>query len=326
MRIDLEADGTWRNLALRSTFALLDALAGSASLLSAARTLGISYRSAWSRVAAIEAALGKPIAVKTKGHGTTLTPYGRALHAALSATYARLEPVLDAEARRLEQALQAIETPKPVTLRLAASYDPLLLGIIAERSDVTLAVAGSLDALAHLRSGTADAAGFHYGSEGPAPAPFDALFRDSELTVWPLFRREQGLMLPPGNPHAVASVSDIARLRLRFVNRQRGAGTRIWFERLCAESGLEPGAILGAETEEFTHQAVAALIATGAADVGMGTPAIAARFGLAFRSVGWETYYLAARITVDAAALFSLHAEAARAAGTTLGYQSVACG
>ncbi|KQQ32105.1 LuxR family transcriptional regulator [Methylobacterium sp. Leaf125] len=322
----LQADGDWNGLALRPTFALLDALSASPSLLVAARRLGISYRSAWSRVSTLEAVIGQPVAIKTKGHGTVLTPYGRHLHAVLSEMYDRLNPFLAAEAERISEALRALEAPRPAPLRLAASHDPLLLGVIEARPDVELAIAGSLDALAHLRTGSADAAGFHYGSEGPAPDPFDALFRDPDLRVGPLFRRQQGLMLPPGNPHGVTNVRDIARLGLRFVNRQRGAGTRIWFERLCAEAGLESRAIRGAQTEEFTHQAVAALIATGAADVGMGPPAIAERFGLAFQSLGWETYFLAARVTIEAAVLADLTEAAGRAASTTLGYQSTACG
>ncbi|KQP42936.1 LuxR family transcriptional regulator [Methylobacterium sp. Leaf104] len=326
MPLALQADGDWNGLALRATFALLDALARSNSLLAAARRLGISYRSTWSRVTALETALGQPVAVKTKGHGTVLTPYGRALHATLAEMYDRLGPVLAAEAARTAEALRGLDVRSPAPLRLAASHDPLLLRIIDANPSIELAVAGSLDALAHLRAGTTEAAGFHYGSEGPVPPPFDALFRDPDLTVRPLFRRQQGLMLPQGNPHGVTGVRDIARLGLRFVNRQRGAGTRIWFERLCAEAGLETGAIRGAQTEEFTHQAVAALIATGTADAGMGTPVVAERFGLAFHPLGWETYYLAARTTVDETVLAGLTEAADDAAGATLGYQSTACG
>lgn len=333
MRIDLRLDGEADGLALESTFAILDAVSDAPSLLAAARTLGISYRSAWSRLAAIEAALGQRVAIKTKGHGTALTPYGVALHAALANTFRRLKPLLAAETIRLADALRVLQNPNPRRLRLAASHDPLLLGAVTELAGVELAVAGSLDALAQLRAGHADAAGFHYGARGTAPPPFAALFTDSDFVVRPLFDREQGFMLPPGNPHAVSSVADIARRDLRFVNRQRGAGTRIWFERLCAEAGLAPDDIRGARTEEFTHQAVAALIATGEADVGMGTPAVAERFGLAFHSVGWETYFLVANASLDPGALTPLRDAVAAVADSTLGYappsvayQSAACG
>ncbi|GJD74886.1 substrate-binding domain-containing protein [Methylobacterium goesingense] len=345
MRVSLRVEGEADGLALGPAFALLDAVAGAPSLLAAARTLGISYRSAWSRLAAIEAALGRPVAIKTKGHGTALTPYGVALHASLAATFRRLGPTLAAEEIRLADALRALRLEAPTRMRIAASHDPLLLGAVTDRPGIELAVAGSLDALALLRAGSADAAGFHYGARGVPPVPLDAVFADTGLVVRPLFDREQGFMLPPANPSGVSSVTDIARLRLRFVNRQRGAGTRIWFARLCAEAGLRPEDVLGAQTEEFTHQAVAALIATGAADVGMGTPAVAQRFGLAFHSVGWETYFLAIRADFPGLArseppdtLDLFLAAIAQAAATTLGYanpsssypgssyQSVVCG
>ena len=340
MRVTLRVDGDVQGLSLAPTFAILDALARTPSLLAAARVLEISYRSAWSRLGAIEGALGNRVVVKTKGHGTTLTPYGRALHASLAETMQRLGPVLASEEARLTDALRSLAAPASRRLRLAASHDPLLIDAAAALPDVELNVAGSVDALARLRAGSADAAGFHYGARTPAPAPFDALFVDREIAVYPLFDREQGFMVPPGNPHGIASVSDIAREGLRFVNRQRGAGTRIWFERLCAEAGLAPESIPGSGTEEFTHQAVAALIATGSADVGMGTPGVAARFGLAFHSVGWETYFLAVRGRGDPGAnaspfgtlgqLLGAVAEAAGAtpgyAAPTLAYQSAVCG
>lgn len=321
MRVTLRTDGTIQGLALGPTFAILHALAGTPSLLAAARGLGISYRSAWSRLGAIEAALGRRVVVKTKGHGTVLTPYGQALHASLAGTVERLGPVLAAEEARLADALRSLGVPEPRRLRLAASHDPLLLDAVAAIPGVELNVAGSLDALALLRAGGVDAAGYHFGARSPAPAPFDALFREPGIVIYPLFDREQGFMLPPGNPHGVTSVADIARQRLRFVNRQRGAGTRIWFERLCAEAGLSREAIPGSGTEEFTHQAVAALIATGSADVGMGTPGVAERFGLAFHSVGWETYFLAVR--TDRVAPTQIERHDSNSAGNSIPYDTL---
>lgn len=87
--------------------------------------------------------------------------------------------------------------PEPRRLRLAASHDPLLLDAAAAVSGVELNVAGSLDALALLRAGGVDSAGYHFGARYPAPAPFDALFREPGIAIYPLFDREQGFMLPP---------------------------------------------------------------------------------------------------------------------------------
>jgi molybdate transport repressor ModE-like protein len=314
-----------RDIALEPAFALLDAVARERSVQAAATGLGVSYRSAWGRIASLEAALGRPVAVKTKGHGSALTPFGEALRAALEEAFASCAPALRASEARLDARLTPLLDLGSPVLRLAVSHDTLLSAALAGRPEFEVTIAGSAEALARLASGEADAAGFHFGARSPEPgSPFGTVFEDSALTVRPLFLREQGLICAPGNPLDLRSVADIARTGARFVNRQRGAGTRLWFERLCREAGLRPDAIRGAESEEFTHQAVAAIIASGAADSGMGTRAVAARFGLAFTPLGEETYYLAARKGADAQALALLVARIEAALPETLGYAPAA--
>ena len=90
--------------------------------------------------------------------------------------------------------------------------------------------------------------------------------------------------------------------------------------RLCAEAGIAPETIVGHHTEEFTHQAVAALIATGAADVGMGTRAVAERFALDYRPLGWEVYFLAARAGLGAGRLAAFREDLCDRASRTSGY------
>lgn len=320
LRIDGRAGGGRADIAIGPTQALLEALDRTGSLQGVAEELGVSYRSAWGQLAALEHALGRPAAVKTKGHGSVLTPLGAGLLALLKASQVRLGPALAAEEMALGDGLRRLMEPDVARIRLAASHDPLLLEAVEARPEIDLMVAGSLDALARLREGAVEAAGFHYGSDDDPPPPFDGVFRDADLAVAPLFRREQGLLFAPGNPLRLTGVEDIAARRARFVNRQRGAGTRIWFERLCREAGVLLESIVGHHTEEFTHQAVAALIATGAADVGMGTRAVAERFALDYRPLGWETYYLAARASLPPARLAPLRDLIRRRAGAVSGY------
>ncbi|KQT56913.1 LuxR family transcriptional regulator [Methylobacterium sp. Leaf456] len=320
LRIDGRAGGGRADIPLGPTMALLEALERTGSLQGVALELGVSYRSAWGQLSALEHALGRPAAVKTKGHGSALTPLGAGLLALLKASQVRLGPALAAEELALADGLRRLMEPDVARIRLAASHDPLLLEAVEAHREIDLMVAGSLDAIARLRDGAVEAAGFHFGSDGPPPPPFDGLFRDADLAVTPLFRREQGLLFAPGNPLRLTDVADIAARKARFVNRQRGAGTRIWFERLCQEAGVPIASIVGHQTEEFTHQAVAALIATGAADVGMGTRAVAERFALDYRPFGWETYYLAARASLPPARLAPLRDLTRRRAGTVSGY------
>ena len=76
-------------------------------------------------------------------------------------------------------------------------------------------------------------------------------------------------------------------------NRQPGSGTRLLFDLLLEEAGLDPERISGYHTEEFTHMAVAALVASGAADAGFGIQAAASQVGLRFIPVAWENYLFA---------------------------------
>jgi molybdate transport repressor ModE-like protein len=320
LHVEGEARVGLETIPLRPTHALLDGLLRTGSLEGAAKLLGVSYRSAWGQLARLEESLGRAVVVKTKGHGSALNAFGSELHAVLAAAFERIEPARAAEEEALGKSLAALFRPAAQRLRVCGSHDPLLLSVIEGAHDIEFSVAGSLDALARLEAGGADAAGFHYGSEGAAPPPLDAVFRNPDLTVRPLFRREQGLIFAPGNPLGLQTIPDLVRRRARFVNRQRGAGTRIWFERLCAEVGVSAEDIVGFHTEEFTHQAVAALIASGAADSGMGTRAAAAAFGLEFRPLGWEIYFLAARASVAIERLAPLIEATNAAAGETPGY------
>ena len=104
--------------------------------------------------------------------------------------------------------------------------------------------------------------------------------------------RTQGLMVAAGNPLGLTGFADIAREGLRYVNRQKGSGTRILADYLCKQQQIDPSTIYGYEREEFTHTAVAAQIATGSADAGMGIWSAAKMYQLDFIPVCIEQYDL----------------------------------
>jgi putative molybdopterin biosynthesis protein len=102
-------------------------------------------------------------------------------------------------------------------------------------------------------------------------------------------------MLRAGLETKIHTLADVARSGARFVNRQRGSGTRTLFDRLLKAEKLRTIDIRGYQDEEFTHLAVAATIAGGGAEAGFGIRAAAAQFGLPFVALERETYYLACR-------------------------------
>jgi putative molybdopterin biosynthesis protein len=306
MRVELRLGGlitiNGEEIALGQTHALLDGIAQERSIRGAADRLGLSYRSVWGRLLSLEKALGQPVALKTKGHGSVLTEAGAALRSTLGETLRGFEATLMHEERALTGRLSALLGSTPPRDRLALSNDPLLMSVLADISTIEAIVVGSREAAERLLGGKTEAAGFHAGDQDVRRTPpYDALFRDSRYVVRPLFSREQGLMLAPGNPLSIRSVKDLSRTGARYVNRQRGSGTRQWFDQLLERANIPPSSIVGYGQEEFTHQAVAAVIASSAADVGMGVRAVAERFGLAFVAIGKEIYYLAARTELSEA-------------------------
>ncbi len=103
-------------------------------------------------------------------------------------------------------------------------------------------------------------------------------------------RRVQGLMVPAGNPKGITTIADLGRSDLRFVNRQKGSGTRLLLDYNLKRMGIEAASIAGYGREMTTHMAVASAVESGTADVGLGIQSAAAILGLDFIPVGVEAY------------------------------------
>ena len=99
-------------------------------------------------------------------------------------------------------------------------------------------------------------------------------------------------MVAKGNPLNITKFSDIAAEGIRYVNRQKGSGTRILTDYLCKQEKLDTSAIYGYDREELTHTSVAAQIAAGSADAGMGIYSAAKLYGLDFIPICIEEYDL----------------------------------
>ncbi len=154
---------------------------------------------------------------------------------------------------------------------------------------------GSLAGLVALNRGESHLAGCHLLDEatGTYNLPFiRRVLAGKAVAVVHLARREQGLMVAPGNPNQLRSLADLVRPGLRYVNRQRGAGTRILLDLKLKELGIGPERVHGYKREEFTHLAVAAAVQSGSADAGLGVRGAARALGLDFVPLYWEDYQL----------------------------------
>ncbi len=154
---------------------------------------------------------------------------------------------------------------------------------------------GSLGGLAAVRDGLCHVAGSHLldPATGGYTLPYvDRVLGPGAGAVVRLVHRQQGLLVAPGNPLELAGVQDLARRGVRYVNRQRGAGTRVLLDHELGRCGVDPVSVDGYGREESTHLAVAAAVAAGRADAGLGIRAAASAFGLDFVPVADEPYDL----------------------------------
>jgi putative molybdopterin biosynthesis protein len=189
------------------------------------------------------------------------------------------------------------------TIVAIGSHDLVLdLAASALRADdplITLASSnvGSLGGLVALRDGLCHLAGSHLldPATGEYTLPYVDKLLGSDVAVIRLVHRDQGLIVAPGNPLDLAKIDDLTRPGLRYVNRQRGAGTRALLDHELALRAIDPADVPGYTREEHTHLAVAAAVAAGRADAGLGILAAARAFDLDFVPVAQEPYDLVLR-------------------------------
>jgi putative molybdopterin biosynthesis protein len=187
------------------------------------------------------------------------------------------------------------------TLVIVGSHDvtlDLLADRMRERSpgiQVSASNLGSLAGLMAIRDGRCHLGGTHLLDPDSGEYNVSYIKRhlpDVPVRLVTLARRQQGLMVKPGNPKRVESLADLTRDGVSFINRQAGSGTRVLLDYHLQQLGLESAAIEGYTHDEYTHMAVAVQVLSGGADAGLGILAAARALGLDFISVAEERYDL----------------------------------
>ncbi len=187
------------------------------------------------------------------------------------------------------------------TLVVIGSHDPLLdeLSDLVHRDNhnmfLSSAHVGSMGGIMAVRRGEAHAAGIHLLDTATGEynrSYIRKYFPRGGVYLVRCVGRMQGLMLRSGNPLQIRAFSDIAEKNVRYVNRQKGSGTRILMDYLCTRNGIDPSAVYGYGREEMTHNSVAVQIAGDSADAGMGIYATARLYGLDFLPICVEEYDL----------------------------------
>jgi len=215
---------------------------------------------------------------------------------------------------RIPNAVEGLKEEEPVTaelLRPRAALDRTVLvvgshdntldlladEIRARGTGLTLSSnhVGSMGGLMALRRGVCHLAGCHLldTSDGSYNGSYiRRMLPGLAMRRVNLVMRDQGLIVPSGNPKGISGIADLARPDVTFINRQAGSGTRILLDWRLGQLGITAAGIRGYATEEFTHMAVAVAVLGGSADVGLGICAAARALGLAFIPVVTEQYDL----------------------------------
>jgi putative molybdopterin biosynthesis protein len=160
---------------------------------------------------------------------------------------------------------------------------------------ISSAHVGSMGGIMAIRRNEAHMAGCHLLDEVTSEynIPFiKRLLPNIPLQLINLCYREQGLMVAKGNPHNISGFTDLIDHQLMFINRQGGAGTRLLTDKVMKDLGITSDQLAGYDHEEYTHMSVAAAVASGSADAGMGIRAAAKALGLDFVPVTEERYDL----------------------------------
>ena len=291
-------------------FRLLENIRHGGTLKQAAQLSGYSYRHAWGLLKHWEKIFQTPLVKleRGRGRGAHLTAFGDKLLWAYDFVIKKTSPELTVLATELDDILsEYIHNDKQIKIRLYASHGIAINNLnelIREELDIDtdFQVHGSLESLRLLDTGQCNIAGFHTptGELGRALAPqYRRWLEEEKYYLIHVATRSQGLIVHGGNPKKIAGIKDLTRRSIRFINRQRESGTRTIFDQLLIRYELRPAQINGYNNEEFTHVAVAAMIASGVADAGFGIEAAAAQFGLDFIPVLKEAYFIAMSKQID---------------------------
>jgi len=186
-------------------------------------------------------------------------------------------------------------------LRFVGSHDPAV-ALIADRFpeitrtyNLSVSFTGSLGGMMALAQGEADLAGSHLWDEEDGTyneALARRLFSGIRTALVTLAHRRLGLIASPGNPLDITTLKHLTRSGVRFINRQRGAGTRVWLDAHLRREHVSLNQITGYTEEARTHSEVARLIAEEQANVGLGIESAALSYGLDFVLLTKERYDL----------------------------------
>lgn len=280
---------------------LLQAVRQHGSISGAARSMGLSYRHVWGQLKDWEQQVGHELIVWDRGQAARLTPFADKLLWAERLAQARLAPQIEALRAELERALATVFDETTQVLSLHASHDNALASLrdmaaTGHGLHLDIQFSGSVDAIRALNEGRCQLAGFHTRQlpqrNTHTARTYKPLLKPGKHKLIGFALRTVGLMVAPGNPLGLQSLSDVVRQQAAWVNRPLGTGTRVLLDELLMDLALQPQSLKNHDHTQPSHAAAAQAVANGQADAGLGSAAAAQAAGLAFVPLLQERYQL----------------------------------
>jgi len=293
------------------------------TLMSACKKMGLSYRNVWQKLNDVELALGFKLMNRVRGHGSQLSEYARYLIQFTEDFDQKTMRLGQTSLLHLEEGFAQFRVNTKKQLRFASSSDPVIQKAVIDIGGFELSTAGSGEALERLLNYEVDIAGFHVSDPQSSQTIAKRLQKEG-MQIFPVMKRVQGLLVAKGNPLNIISVKDLLRPKIRFINRQKGSGTRLLLDTILTKEGIDSHDIKGYLNEEFTHSAIATAILAKKADVGMGVKSIALENGLDFIQLKDEIFFLAMNQDLSANSDIAKLIRKIRAlSGASPGYKSI---
>lgn len=304
MKFDLKA--TWQNAngahidLTAADFDLIQSVLDAGSMKGAAQRMGVSYRTLWSQVQALNARCDRELISTSKSSGAYLTQSGHELRWMMELAKARLSTDLLRLNDQLNSEWKEIPSGLP-WLNMALSDDPLLQELfnthrLQNQLNLSMSWQGSIAALSSFHRQESRVAGCHLpvgeGRNSEVHQMMRRWLRGDNLLVIELFDRELGWISRPEYP---ATLNDVRQKKARLINRNAASSTHHQLNALITRACLNPLDLHGYEDQEVSHLAVACRIAAGLADLGLGISQAARRYALDFRPVSTDRYFLVYR-------------------------------
>lgn len=280
---------------------LLDSVREHGSISAAAKALDLSYRHVWGELKKWEQQLGQSLIIWEKGQPARLSEFGDKLLWAERQAQARLAPQIEALHADLERTFAVAFDEAAHVVSLYASHDDALAtlrehAVASAKLHLDIRFTGSVDSISALNEGRCVMAGFHTphqpASDSLAARTYKPLLKPGLHKIIGFAQRSQGLIVARGNPLRLASLHDLQRPDVRFVNRALGTGTRVLLDDMLARDGIAASTLTGYARTEPSHSAVANAVASGSADAGLGIEVAARAKNLDFVPLVQEDYFL----------------------------------